>query len=63
MCSLARMCSLTIMCALTNMDEQRWIQQLQSEWSFMIIREMIDEKRASVLGTHAGKVLLTLSWE
>jgi hypothetical protein len=51
------------MCALTNMDEQRWIQQLQSEWSFMIIREMIDEKRASVLGTHAGKVLLTLSWE
>jgi hypothetical protein len=47
--------------ALTNMDEQRWIQQLQSEWDFVIIREMIDEKRASVLGTHAEKVLYTVS--
>ena len=49
------------MCALTNKDEQRWIQQLQSEWDFVIIREMIDEKRASVLGTHAAKVLYTVS--
>ena len=61
MSSRARMCSLTRMCALTNKDEQRWIQQLQSEWDFVIIREMIDEKRASVLGTHAAKVLYTVS--